>query len=146
MVPGEVDEKVTVRLSRQDLITRSTGRTQLVAILDEAVLRRPVGGLETMREQIRHLIAMAGQPNIAIHALPFAVGGHPALDGKFNLLSFPEPGDPDLVYLEQATSGLMPEDPEEIRRYTLMFGALLGKALSVEESVAFMTAIAENGT
>jgi hypothetical protein len=146
IVPGEVDEKVSVRLSRQDLITRSTGRSQLVAILDEAVLRRPVGGLETMREQIRHLIEMAGQPNVVIHVLPFSVGAHPALDGPFYLLSFPEPGDLDLVYLEQATSGLMPEDAEEVRRYTLMFGALLGKALSAEESVAFMAAIAENGT
>jgi transcriptional regulator with XRE-family HTH domain len=146
IVPTEVEEKLSVRLSRQDLITRSTGRTQLMAVLDEAVLRRQVGGSETMREQVLHLIAMAGRPNVVIHVLPFVVGAHVAMEGPFWLLSFPEPGDSDLVYLEQATSGLMPEEPEEIRRYTLMFGALLGKALSAEESIAFMTAIAENGT
>jgi hypothetical protein len=75
-----------------------------------------------MREQIRHLITMAGQPNVVIHVLPFAAGAHAAMDGPFCLLSFPEPEDPDLVYLEQATSGLVPEEPGEVRRYTLMFG------------------------
>jgi hypothetical protein len=83
---------------------------------------------------------------LVIHVLPFAAGAHPAMDGPFCLLSFPEPEDPDLVYLEQATSGLVPEEPEEVRRYTLMFGTLLGKALSAEESVTFMSAITQNRT
>jgi Domain of unknown function (DUF5753) len=71
-------------------------------------------------------------------------GAHPGMEGPFCLLSFPEPDDLDLVYLEQATSGLVPEEPEEVRRYTLMFGTLLGKALPAEESVAFMEKITEN--
>lgn len=79
-----------------------------------------------------------------IHVFPFAAGAHPGMEGPFCLLSFPEPDDPDLVYLEQATSGLVPEEPEEVRRYTLMFGTLLGKALPAGESVTFMTKIAEN--
>jgi transcriptional regulator with XRE-family HTH domain len=146
IVPAEVEEKVGVRLSRQDLITRSTDRVQIIALLDEAVLRRQVGSPQTMPEQIRHLITMAAQPNVVIHVLPFAAGAHAAMDGPFCLLSFPEPEDPDLVYLEQATSGLVPEEPEEVRRYTLMFGTLLGKALSAEESVTFMSAITQNRT
>jgi len=144
MVPAEIEERLSVRLSRQDLITRSTDRVQLVAVLDEAVLRRQVGGPEAMREQIRHLITMAALPNVVIHVLPFAAGAHPGMEGPFCLLSFPEPDDPDLVYLEQATSGLVPEEPEEVRRYTLMFGTLLGTALPAEESVAFMEKITEN--
>jgi transcriptional regulator with XRE-family HTH domain len=144
MVPAEIEERLSVRISRQDLITRSTDRVQLVAVLDEAVLRRQVGGPEAMREQIRHLIAMAALPNVVIHVLPFAAGAHPGMEGPFCLLSFPEPDDLDLVYLEQATSGLVPEEPEEVRRYTLMFGTLLGKALPAEESVAFMEKITEN--
>jgi transcriptional regulator with XRE-family HTH domain len=144
MVPAEIEERLSVRLSRQDLITRSTDRVQLVAVLDEAVLRRQVGGPQAMREQIRHLIVMAALPNVVIHILPFAAGAHPGMEGPFCLLSFPEPDDTDLVYLEQATSGLVPEEPEEVRRYTLMFGTLLGKALSAEESVAFMEKITEN--
>ena len=141
---AQVEEKVSVRISRQDLVTRSTDRIQIIAILDEAVLRRQVGGPEAMREQIRHLITRAALPNVVIHVLPFAVGAHPGMEGPFCLLSFPEPDDPDLVYLEQATSGLVPEEPEEVRRYTLMFGTLLGKALPAGESVTFMTKIAEN--
>jgi len=144
VVPAEVEEKVSVRISRQDLVTRSTDPIQIIAILDEAVLRRQVGGPQAMREQIRHLTAMAALPNVVIHVLPFAVGAHPGMEGPFCLLSFPEPDDPDLVYLEQATSGLVPEEPEEVRRYTLMFGTLLGKALPAEESVAFMEKITEN--
>jgi transcriptional regulator with XRE-family HTH domain len=144
VVPAEVEEKVSVRISRQDLITRSTDRVQVVAVLDEAVLRRQVGGPGAMQEQVRHLIAMAELPNVAIHVLPFAAGAHPGMEGPFVLLSFPEPEDPDLVYLEQATSGLVPEEPEEVRRYTLMFGTLLGKALPAEESAAFMAKIAED--
>ena len=145
VVPAEVEEKVSVRISRQDLVTRSTDPIQIVAILDEAVLRRQVGGPQAMREQIRHLITMTARPNVVIHVLPFAVGAHPGMEGPFCLLSFPEPDDPDLVYLEQATSGLVPEEPEEVRRYTLMFGTLLGKALPAGESVTFMTHIAEHG-
>ena len=141
---AEVEEKVSVRISRQDLVTRSTDRIQIIAILDEAVLRRQVGSPEAMRGQIRHLVTRAALPNVVIHVLPFAVGAHPGMEGPFCLLSFPEPDDPDLVYLEQATSGLVPEEPEEVRRYTLMFGTLLGKALPAEESVIFMTKIAEN--
>jgi transcriptional regulator with XRE-family HTH domain len=141
VVPAEVDDRVSVRISRQDLITRSTDRIQLIAILDEAVLRRQVGGPQAMQDQIRHLIAMAELPNVVIHVLPFAVGAHPGMEGPFVLLSFPEPEDPDLVYLEQATSGLVPEEPEEVRRYTLMFGTLLGKALPADESVTFMSEI-----
>jgi transcriptional regulator with XRE-family HTH domain len=144
VLPAEVDERVDVRISRQDLITRSTDRVQIIAILDEAVLRRQVGGPEAMRAQIRHLISMAAEPNVVMHVLPFAAGAHPGMDGPFVLLSFPEPEDPDLVYLEQATSGLVPEEPGEVRRYTLMFGNLLGKALPAEDSVTFMTTITQD--
>jgi DNA-binding XRE family transcriptional regulator len=144
VVPAEIEEKVSVRISRQDLVTRSTDRVQVVAVLDEAVLRRQVGGPGAMQDQLRHLIAMAELPNVVIHVLPFAAGAHPGMEGPFCLLSFPEPEDPDLVYLEQATSGLVPEEPEEVRRYTLMFGTLLGKALPAEESVTFMAKIAED--
>ena len=136
--PDMVDEKVLVRMSRQELLTREDAPLQVVALLDEAVLRRQVGGPETMHGQVQHLIALAQQPNVTIRVVPFSHGAHPGLDGQFNLLEFPEQADPDLVYLEQAGSGLVPEDPEEVRRYTLMFGSLLGKALKANETLSFM--------
>ncbi len=140
---SEAEEKVSVRMSRQKLLSGTADQFRFIAILDEAVLRRPVGGSDTMRAQIRYLIETAARPNVAIHVLPFAAGAHPGLDGPFCLLSFPEPDGPDIVYLEQATSGLVPEDPGEVRHYTLMFGALLGKALPGAASVDFMAAMAD---
>jgi transcriptional regulator with XRE-family HTH domain len=145
VVPTEVDEKVAVRLSRQDLLLRDTDPIQLVVILDEAVLRRQVGGPEVMREQLTHLVQTSALPNVTIQVLTFEAGAHAGMDGKFNLLSFPEPADPDLVYLEMSGSGLMPEDPEEVRRYTLMFGNLAGTALPPEESVTFIRSIIDSG-
>ncbi len=143
--PDDVDEKVTVRMSRQELLTRDGDPIQVVAVLCEAVLRRQVGGPATMREQIQRLVDLAERPNVTIRVLPFSQGAHAGMDGQFNLLEFPEPGEPDLVYLEQASSGLMPEDPEEVRRYTLMFGNLLAKALKPDESVAFLRGLIHNG-
>ncbi|GHH64132.1 transcriptional regulator [Streptosporangium violaceochromogenes] len=139
---SEVDEKVSVRISRQRLLHGPGDPIQLVALLDEAVLRRRIGGHAVMREQLEHLADLGRLPNVEIRVIPFSAGAHAALDGKFCLLSFPDPGDPDLVYLEQATSGLVPEDPEEVRRYTLMFGSLTALALGAEASAAFITQMA----
>ncbi|MEV7006449.1 helix-turn-helix transcriptional regulator [Streptosporangium sp. NPDC051022] len=136
--PSEVDEKVSVRISRQQLLHGPGDPIQLVALLDEAVLRRQIGDREVMREQLEHLVDLGRLPNVEIRVIPFSAGAHAAMDGKFCLLSFPEPEDPDLVYLEQATSGLMPEDPEEVRRYTLMFGSLSAMALGAEASATFI--------
>ncbi|MER7208570.1 helix-turn-helix transcriptional regulator [Streptosporangium sp. NPDC000239] len=140
--PSEVDEKVSVRISRQQLLHGPGDPIQLVALLDEAVLRRQIGGRAVMREQLEHLVELGRLPNVEIRVIPFSSGAHAAMDGKFCLLSFPEPEDPDLVYLEQATSGLMPEDPEEVRRYTLMFGSLSALALGAEASATFIAQMA----
>ncbi len=144
--PAEVDEKVEVRIARQELITRTDDPIQVVTVIDEAVLRRQVGGPATMRDQLRHLVKLGNLPNVEIRVLPFEVGAHAAMDGKFNLLEFPDPEDPDLVYLEQAGSGLIPEDPEELRRYTLMFGNLMAKALPVGKSAAFIASLVKDDT
>ncbi|NYH52215.1 transcriptional regulator with XRE-family HTH domain [Nocardiopsis arvandica] len=143
--PDPVDERVLVRMSRQELITRTDDPIHVIAILDEAVLRRQVGGPEIMHGQIQHLLKLAEYPNVTIRVVPFSQGAHPGMDGQFNLLEFPEQADPDLVYLEQAGSGLVPEDPEEVRRYTLIFGSLLGKALEPDESILFMRGLLTNG-
>jgi transcriptional regulator with XRE-family HTH domain len=140
---SDIDMKVSVRVARQSLLTRDQP-IQLVAILDEAVLRRQVGGPETMRDQIWRLLEMARLPSVDIRVLPFGTGAHCAMDGNFSLLSFPEPGEPDLVYLEQATSGLILEDADDTRRYTLMFGNLLAQALSPLDTMSLLDSLADN--
>lgn len=144
-VPGEIDEKIQVRLARQELITRSIEPARFVALLDEAVLRRPVGGEEVMRGQFNRILELGKLPNVDLRVIPFAVGAHAGMDGQFYLLEFPDPEDLDLVYLEQSGSGLVLEDPEDIRRYTQMFGNLMAKALQPDDSIAFISRIAQNG-
>ena len=87
-VPDQVDEKVLVRLSRQELLTREDDPLQVVAVLDEAVLHRQVGGPEVMSEQIRHLLELTRRPNVTIRVVPFTQGAHAGMDGPFYLLEF----------------------------------------------------------
>lgn len=142
---ADVDEKVAVRMARQRLIDREADPIRVVAVLDEAVLCRKVGGPEVMGQQLRRLVDLSRRSNVDLRVIPFDSGAHCAMDGPFYLLEFPEPGDPDIVYLEQAVSGLVPEDSAELRHYTLMFGNLMATALPPKESIAFIATIAHNG-
>jgi transcriptional regulator with XRE-family HTH domain len=141
--PSEVEEQVSVRIARQRLLHGPGDPIQLVAVLDEAVVRRRIGSREIMAEQLEHLIDLSRLPNVEIRVLPFSAGEHAAMDGKFCLLSFPEPEDPDLLYLEQAASGHVPNDPEEVRRYASMFESLSALALDPEASTAFIAQMAK---
>lgn len=101
----EIERRVALRRARQDVLTRS-GAPEFWAVVDEAVLRRPLGGRETVRAQLRHLIEVAELPNITLQVVPFHVGVHAAAGGPFTILRFAEPDLPDIVYLEQLTSAL----------------------------------------
>jgi hypothetical protein len=139
--PADIlDKKIAVRLSRQELLIRTDPMT-LHVILDEAVLRRDVGGAETMAEQRDALISMGKLPNITLQVLPFSAGAHVALDGEFSILEFPDSKDPDVVYLEQKTSGLVLEDPSELDCYSMMFTRLSAQALDPDQSAAFIASL-----
>ncbi|MFI6511236.1 helix-turn-helix domain-containing protein [Streptosporangium sp. NPDC050855] len=140
--PSTVEETVAVRISRQRLLHGPGDPIHLVAVLDEAVIRRRIGGGGIMTEQLEHLVHLGGLPNVEIRVLPFSAGAHPAMDGPFCLLSFPEPEDPDLLYLEQAASGLLPDEPEQVSRYVSMFESLCAMALDQEASAAFIAQMA----
>ena len=79
-------------------------------MLNEAVIRRVVGGAEVMRAQLGHIAEMAALPHVNVQVLPFGAGVHPAMDGSFRILGFPEPGDPDVVYLENQAGSLYLEE------------------------------------
>lgn len=138
----EIDRRVAVRMRRQELITSRARPFQLWAILDEAVLRRVTGGREVMHGQLKHLAEAARQTNMTIQVLPFSVGAHIAMLGPFVLLSFPEHGDANVVYLETDTSSLYLEEAQEIGRYGEIFDHLRATALSPRESIAFLEAAA----
>lgn len=112
----EVERRVELRMARRRVFERPDP-LKLWAVLDEAVLRRVVGGPRTMRAQIEHLIAMAERPNITVQVLPFTTGGHAAESGPVTLLRFAEPELPDVVYLEQLTGALYPDRAADIARY-----------------------------
>ena len=140
--PGEIERRVQVKMTRQRALTKD-GPPQLSVVLDEAAVLRQVGSPEVVREQLAHLITMAGRPNIMIQVLPLAVGAHPATTGEFTILGFPELVAPDVVYLENMTSDLYVEREGEVYRYTLAFDRLRGLALGPDESAALITAHAD---
>ncbi|GAA0852292.1 helix-turn-helix transcriptional regulator [Streptosporangium amethystogenes subsp. fukuiense] len=139
-VAPQVEKKVEVRLARQQLLTRDVP-IHLHVVLDQATLVREVGGAETMSEQFGFLLQRSRLPNITIQVLPFERGAHSAMDGPFIILDFPNPADPALVYIEQAVSGLVLEEAEEIGEYIQMFDSLTAQALAAEESAALISSM-----
>ena len=112
----EIEHRVELRLRRQKRLS-GPDAPRLWAVIDETALRRPLGGPETMRGQLEHLIAMCARPNTTIQIMPFRFGGHVAEGGAFTLLRFPEPEVPDVVYLENLTGALYLDKPEETESY-----------------------------
>jgi transcriptional regulator with XRE-family HTH domain len=113
---SEVDRRINVRMHRQKLIEDAEG-PRLWAIVDEAALRRPVGGPTVMRAQIQRLIEAADMPNVILQVMPFRFGGHAAESGAFTILRFPEQDLPDVVYLEQLTSALYLDKRDDVDQY-----------------------------
>ncbi len=116
--PDEIDRRVELRRQRQQLLDRVEA-PQLWAVIDEAVLRRPIGGYEVMRGQIEALIEAAKKPNVRLQIIPFNAGGHAAAGGPFAILRFPEPELPDVVYVEQLTSGIYLDKRDDVDQYAI---------------------------
>ncbi|WP_374225493.1 helix-turn-helix domain-containing protein [Actinomadura sp. NEAU-AAG7] len=112
----EIERRVELCMLRQRILTRPSP-VKFWAVLDEAVVRRLVGGALTMRLQLQHLIKVSAEPNITVQVLPFASGGHAAEGGPVTILRFAEPELPDVVYLEQLAGALYPDRNAEVVRY-----------------------------
>jgi Domain of unknown function (DUF5753)/Helix-turn-helix domain len=125
--PEEVERRVELRMDRQRIITRPRP-VRLWAVLDEAVLRRPVGGPKVMRGQIEALIELSGRQNITLQVIPFKAGGHAATGGSFSLLRFPERDMSDVVYIEHMTSALYLDKPDDLDIYATAMDSLCVEA------------------
>ncbi len=133
--PGrEVDRRVGLRLARQAVLTRPSP-PGIWAVLDEAVLRRPIGGADVMRAQLKHLLDLARRPNVTIQIIAFQAGGHAAAGGPFSVLRFAEDDLPDVVYLEQLTSALYLDKPQAVDSYLLVLERLCLEAMTPADSV-----------
>jgi transcriptional regulator with XRE-family HTH domain len=105
------------------------------AVVNEAVLRRVVGGVQVMQAQLRHLMEVAELPNVTLQVLAFDAGAHPAMDGSFTVVRFADQAAPDVIYIENATSALYLEREAEVARFTLMFDHVRARALAPDRSV-----------
>jgi transcriptional regulator with XRE-family HTH domain len=136
--PADVDKRVQARRARQALLDRPDAPS-LDVVIDEAALRRPVGGVEVMREQLRALLDAGDRPDVSVRVLPFAAGAHGGMDGPFTILSFE--GDPDMAYVESRAGNTYLESTDQMRSVTLTFERIWDAALPAEESAALIAAL-----
>lgn len=137
----EVQHMVDIRMKRQELLEREDP-PHLWAVIDEAALRRRVGGREVMRKQLTHLLTMAERSRITVQVLPFDRGAHAAAVGSFAVLRG-QASELDVVYVDLLGGGLFMEKPEELERYKLAFEYLSAQALDFESSTDLIDRISK---
>ena len=139
-LPGaEIDRRVELRLRRQALLDQDHPPA-LRVLLDDTVLRRPVGGEKVMAAQRRRLLEDAARPAVTLQVLPVEAGVHAGMDGPFTIFGFPAPAERDVVALDSAADALYLEDAEDVARYRRVFGLLLPAALTPEASAGRIAA------
>jgi transcriptional regulator with XRE-family HTH domain len=135
----EIERRVSLRLKRQQLLAGPQPRVW--AVIDESALRRPLGGRDVMRAQLRHLLEVAELPQVTLQLMPFELGGHSAAGGSFAILRFAEPDLPDIVYIEQLTGALYLDRREEIDHYREVMNSLSAEAETPADSARLLRRI-----
>lgn len=138
----ELENEIAARLHRQQRLIDNEAPLRLHVIIDEAALRRKVGGAEVMRAQLRYLVEQAELDTVTIQVLPNDAGAHAGMDGAFIVLTFIEEEDPDLLYVEYPTGSIHVEKADEVAEAKLVFERLRSVALTPLESVAFIERVA----
>jgi transcriptional regulator with XRE-family HTH domain len=142
--PGpEIEHRVSLRMQRQKLLERDDS-PRIWAVVDESALRRPLGGVEAMQAQLRHLAEVTEYPRVTLQVMPFSRGGHPAAGGAFTVLRFAEPDLPDIVYLEQLTSALYLDRRDEVDHYMEVMNRLSAEADTPADSARLLEKIAKS--
>ena len=136
-----VEQHVEARIRRQILLSGDDGPF-FHCIVDEAALRRPVGGPAVMRSQLSRIAQAAALPKVTFQLIPFEAGAHPGLDSNFAILAFNKPMVNDVVYVEGAVGNIYLESVAELERYTGIFSRLKSIALDPEGSAAMVARIA----
>jgi transcriptional regulator with XRE-family HTH domain len=139
----EIERRVGLRVKRQELLARRQP-PRVWAVMDEAVLRRPIGGAAVMRTQLGELTRAARVPNVTLQVVPFARGGHAAASGSFSILRFEERDLPDVVYMEQLTSAVYLDQRPDVEHYLEVVDQLSGEALTPADTIRFIEQIAQN--
>lgn len=137
----EIERRVRLRRRRQDVLARAQP-PRVWAILDEAVLRRPLGGATVMGAQLRHLAEAARMPHVTLQVVPFARGGHAGASGSFSILRFADADLPDVVFIEQLTSAVYLDQRPDVEHYLEIADQLSGEALPPDATTRFLEQVA----
>ena len=138
----EADHLVRVRMKRQERLV-GEDPPRFWAVLDEAVLRRRVGGDEVMRDQLAHILELARQPHITVQVIPLASGGHAGTSGSFVLLEFPDASADPVPYIETVAGDLYLEKKPDIQTCVLAWELITGYAPSPSDSAQMISDIME---
>ena len=138
--PGEIDRRVSLRMKRQDLL-QGNDAPRVWSVMDEAALRRPVGGHEVMRKQLDRLVDVASLPRVTVQVVPFRRGGHAGAGGSFTVLRFGQPDLPDVAYIEQLTGALYLERRTDVDHYVEVMNQLSAEALTPVGTIRFLKEI-----
>ncbi|MFJ2190929.1 DUF5753 domain-containing protein [Kitasatospora sp. NPDC087861] len=134
----EIDRQVEIRLKRQAILTREVDPARLNVVVNEAVLRRVLGGPELMREQLKHLAGLATAANIKLQVVPFRSGFHPAMTDSFTMLSFEDAKVGPIVHIEALGSATVIDDRERVRGYEDTWADLIGTAAGHDRSISML--------
>ncbi|NEW37925.1 helix-turn-helix domain-containing protein [Nocardia cyriacigeorgica] len=135
---ANTDRRVAVRQRRQEILHRSDPPI-VWAVIDEAALHRPVGGVDVHRAQMAHLVELSRLPNVTIQVVPYSAGEHAAAGSSFSILRFAEAELPDIVYLEHLTSALYLDRREDLALYLSVMDRLSVQAARPERSVEIIS-------
>ena len=135
---AEVDRRTELRMKRQ----WDEARPDLWVVLDEAVIRRVVGGAPTMRAQLERIADAAEQPGQTVQIIPFGAGAHASMVSSFSILAFPELADPPVVYLESRAGSLYVEG-SGAHTYVRIFRTLQADAISPKASIDMVREVAK---
>jgi hypothetical protein len=137
----QLAERVALRMGRQERLS-APDRPELWMILDEAVLRRPVGGLPVMRAQLARLLGTGSEPHITVQVLPFDQGEHEVMGGSLTVLTLPDGS--EVAYTEGAHYGQLVEEPDEVRSLALTYDRLRAAALPPLMSLDMIRSVRED--
>ncbi|TDC66842.1 XRE family transcriptional regulator [Micromonospora sp. KC207] len=139
----EIDRRVGLRMQRQELLRR-TQPPHLWVVVDEAALRRPIGGAQVMRDQLTALIEATRSPHVRLQIIPFDAGGHAAAGGAFTILRFGDQDLPDIVYIEQLTSAIYLDKREDLDYYAAAMERLCVEAEPPERTPELLTRLRDD--
>lgn len=134
--PEQVEQYVEARIRRQELLTKENAPAVHI-VMDESIIRRPVGGSAVMLRQLEHIVRMSALPHVSIQVISWSMGAHLAMESDFRILDLPEPSGP-VVYVEGLIGYVYLERDDDIERFRTYFSRLKAIAMNSKDSMAFI--------